>query len=1420
MFLLGLVLCGNFVWCSSKKEINFNNSSDSWGISFYGGKKLGKGSFELSESGNLIKCIKISCYDKGTTGQAISRKKISVLPGEKLKLDFEVKHSQGGGSFAQLRFFNKDGRLCAQYVIHFKADEKWRRLSAMSCKVYLFRATPDGKLDTTRYKYFDFNNPAIPKIFVVPEGAAFVKVYLFHSGIGFTAYRDVKLEIISEKRVFSPGEEGKKEEKTSNKSIKNRAFEEEAKRLLMDKEKIGFKKDIGEYGGKKLNLEIVDVELPVEYSVSEEKFPERAVNIRVKGPNLTRNGKPVFLIGAESSPIVFPWWYKLMNFDFIHLGDVYVMATLRYKITGDTFKIWFEPYKWMETEIKELLRNGIAVYVQPIEGNGIARGKGVFTSELRKYGAITNTCHFYGFRPDNPIGMRLKKNFWKSILSITRRYPIFMYELYNEVRYTDYSPANISLFREAMRDKYKTIDKANKVWGTSFETFTEVIPPIKGGSYSCSEIEIQPQNFSRMLWRDWGVFIEHQFGKHLFEHYNYVKKYDPNAYLTIQSFFDMPMGYVSLGGCYPEEFLKAEDIFGMELGGSYFDEFEGQENIDEIKYMLKFSFIRKCISCISSTKPVMGEECVVSKNYKFVDPDKDVIIKLHGKWRFHTDNEDKGFDLGYHKIDFDDSRWKEIEVPGMWGRQGFPECITGWYRKHFNVSNSLKGKKIFLNGKELADISEIYLNGRLIKETKYWNEAFSVDISDDIKYGSENVIAIKITCRYKNNGFYWGGIRNFISINNVPFFITPVLTPGEMRSFLWEQVIDGFSGIILSYNYSSLFGRLCMYRPDRYFYATVRAIPKIKSEINSLANIILPRPRIKSKIAMLFPFETGRTTVYKKRGNKAPLLADIMDFYCGCIFNQLDTDVLSNSLALKNKLQNYRMFILTGCPRVKPGTPKLLEEFVRKGGVLVVNYDSLKVDDDFNTPIGIPSFLGIKDIIPIKNPQQVIFNDIPIQGKTEQSKFSLSYGCIIEPMKGASVIGFYSTGKPAATEFKYGRGKVYYIGCELGLKDTEKLIGYIANKNGIKPALKVYSYRKPAEFVEARLLGRSSKFVWYIFNWGGGTKDIRVAQESIPEGKWNIRDVVTYNTFMKNVSASQIRKGIEIKLKSHEPVILLLEKAGEPSIKFIKIPEAQQRFLKMWRPSPEGEIKVLLCSRYEIMSKRRMLTGVNILEHSGFEFQLGMSPIANEMKVFNNVMRNVKLSDFDIVVSLGNKYARPKVKESAKTLRQYVLQGGGVLLAANHYVGPHGWLTNTRISPLAEVFGVSYTNKNIVDSKEYDDFPEYPRFSDISPHEITNGVKSFQSSGMSALRIIDKKNVQVLIRAGSTSNMPGAPVMVAIEMGKGRVVIMGDAKWMRPSFLAKGDNLQLFLNIFNWLAKRPIKVYNKRKLERVADYRF
>ncbi len=46
---------------------------------------------------------------------------------------------------------------------------------------------------------------------------------------------------------------------------------------------------------------------------------------------------------------------------------------------------------------------------------------------------------------------------------------------------------------------------------------------------------------------------------------------------------------------------------------------------------------------------------------------------------------------------------------------------------------------------------------------------------------------------------------------------------------------------------------------------------------------------------------------------------------------------------------------------------------------------------------------------------------------------------------------------------------------------------------------------------------------------------------------------------------------------------------------------------------------------------------------------------------------------------------------------------------------------------------------------------------------------------------------------------------------------MGESSWMWPEWLEKGDNVQLAMNIFNWLAGKEIEKLNRDEIKKNID---
>ena len=94
------------------------------------------------------------------------------------------------------------------------------------------------------------------------------------------------------------------------------------------------------------------------------------------------------------------------------------------------------------------------------------------------------------------------------------------------------------------------------------------------------------------------------------------------------------------------------------------------------------------------------------------------VYSMNLAWRFMKgDVEGKPY-----SIDYNDSDWQVVSVPH--GLEYLPSEASGcanyqgiaWYRKRFTPDERLKGKQLFIHFEAIMGKSEVYVNGKLLKE--------------------------------------------------------------------------------------------------------------------------------------------------------------------------------------------------------------------------------------------------------------------------------------------------------------------------------------------------------------------------------------------------------------------------------------------------------------------------------------------------------------------------------------------------------------------------------------------------------------------------------------------------------------------------------------------------------------------------------
>ncbi len=142
-------------------------------------------------------------------------------------------------------------------------------------------------------------------------------------------------------------------------------------------------------------------------------------------------------------------------------------------------------------------------------------------------------------------------------------------------------------------------------------------------------------------------------------------------------------------------------------------------------------------------------------------------IDLNGTWKY---KKVEGLNIeDYSYTWLDDSAWDAVSVPHKWETE-FPEWKGQmWYRKTVDVPQDWSGQKVLLRFSGIDDQPRIYVNGQEVGYNCGWHRAFQLDISEHLRAGEANIIAMHVSRRdpkastwVYDGGMVYGFIKDFI----------------------------------------------------------------------------------------------------------------------------------------------------------------------------------------------------------------------------------------------------------------------------------------------------------------------------------------------------------------------------------------------------------------------------------------------------------------------------------------------------------------------------------------------------------------------------------------------------------------------------------------------------------------------------------
>ena len=123
---------------------------------------------------------------------------------------------------------------------------------------------------------------------------------------------------------------------------------------------------------------------------------------------------------------------------------------------------------------------------------------------------------------------------------------------------------------------------------------------------------------------------------------------------------------------------------------------------------------------------------------------------------------------GLEAFGADDSAWRRLDVPHDWGIEGpfrrdlagrtgkLPWRGIGWYRKHFRVPEADRGRRLYLDFDGAMANAEVWLNGEKVGGRPYGYSSFRVDLTPHVRYGAENVVAVRLDTERLGSRWYPG----------------------------------------------------------------------------------------------------------------------------------------------------------------------------------------------------------------------------------------------------------------------------------------------------------------------------------------------------------------------------------------------------------------------------------------------------------------------------------------------------------------------------------------------------------------------------------------------------------------------------------------------------------------------------------------
>ena len=153
--------------------------------------------------------------------------------------------------------------------------------------------------------------------------------------------------------------------------------------------------------------------------------------------------------------------------------------------------------------------------------------------------------------------------------------------------------------------------------------------------------------------------------------------------------------------------------------------------------------------------------------------------------RFVRPSGNPGDGVAYAQPGYDDSSWRQINLPHDWAIEGpfttqggggmgrLPSSGVGWYRRELSIPAQDAGRSIFLDVDGAMSYAAVWLNGKFAGGWPYGYASWRVDLTPCLAPGGKNELAIRLDNPPNSSRWYPGGgiYRNVWLVKTAPVHV-------------------------------------------------------------------------------------------------------------------------------------------------------------------------------------------------------------------------------------------------------------------------------------------------------------------------------------------------------------------------------------------------------------------------------------------------------------------------------------------------------------------------------------------------------------------------------------------------------------------------------------------------------------------------